>query len=72
MSLYYFGRLLIERLHIERDHSAPDDLQNPERIRFLLKDIREARQAKSREGLAKLDHNELLVSRQSATTMLMV
>ncbi|TBU33136.1 Psf2-domain-containing protein [Dichomitus squalens] len=41
---------------------APDDLQNPERIRSLLKDIREARQAKSREGLAKLDHNELLLN----------
>ena len=41
--------------------SAPDDLQNPEKIRSLLKDIREARQAKSREGLPKLDHNELLV-----------
>ncbi|KAI0832627.1 Psf2-domain-containing protein [Trametes gibbosa] len=40
---------------------APDDLQNPDRIRGLLKDIREARQAKSREGLAKLDHNELML-----------
>ncbi|KAI1796186.1 Psf2-domain-containing protein [Ganoderma leucocontextum] len=40
---------------------ASDDLQNPERIRTLLKDIREARQAKSREGLSKLDHNELLL-----------
>ena len=41
--------------------SAPDDLQNPDRIRSLLKDIREARQAKSCDGLVKLDHNELLV-----------
>ncbi|KAI0353038.1 Psf2-domain-containing protein [Trametes cingulata] len=40
---------------------APDDLQNPDRIRSLLKDIREARQAKSREGLSKLDHNELML-----------
>lgn len=28
---------------------------------MLLKDIREARQAKSREGLSKLDHSELSV-----------
>lgn len=38
---------------------APDDLENPDRLRSLLKDIREARQAKSREGLDQLDHNEL-------------
>lgn len=43
-------------------HSAPDDLENPDRLRSLLKDIREARQAKSREGLDQLDHNELTVS----------
>lgn len=42
-------------------YSAPDDLQNPEKLRTLLKDIREARQAKSRDGLSKLDHNELMV-----------
>ncbi|KAI0650539.1 Psf2-domain-containing protein [Trametes meyenii] len=40
---------------------ASDDLQNPDRIRSLLKDIREARQAKSREGLSKLDRNELML-----------
>ena len=39
--------------------SASDDLENPDRIRTLLKDIREARQAKSREGITKLDHSEL-------------
>lgn len=39
--------------------SAQDDLENPDRIRTLLKDIREARQAKSREGITKLDHSEL-------------
>jgi len=39
--------------------SASDDLENPDRIRTLLKDIREARQAKSRDGIAKLDHSEL-------------
>ncbi|TCD69244.1 DNA replication protein psf2 [Steccherinum ochraceum] len=38
---------------------ASDDFQNPDKLRSLLKDIREARQAKSREGLAKLDHSEL-------------
>ncbi|KAF8499986.1 hypothetical protein JB92DRAFT_3084460 [Gautieria morchelliformis] len=35
---------------------ASDDLQNADKIRGLLKDLREARQAKSREGLRKLDH----------------
>ena len=38
---------------------APDDIQNSDKIRSLLKDIREARQAKSREGLQKIDHSEL-------------
>ena len=41
--------------------SASDDLQNPDRLRSLLKDIREARQAKSREGVKQLDHSELTV-----------
>ena len=41
--------------------SASDDFQDPDKLRFLLKDIREARQAKSREGLAKLDHSDLSV-----------
>ncbi|KAN0126713.1 hypothetical protein V8E52_000353 [Russula decolorans] len=35
------------------------DIQNSDKIRYLLKDIREARQAKSREGLQKIDHSEL-------------
>ncbi|EIM85710.1 DNA replication complex GINS protein PSF2 [Stereum hirsutum FP-91666 SS1] len=38
---------------------APDDVPNSDKIRSLLKDIREARQAKSREGLSKIDHSEL-------------
>jgi len=38
---------------------ASDDLDSPEKIRSLLKDIREARQAKSREGLRMLDHVHL-------------
>lgn len=43
------------------NRSAPDDIPNSDRIRSLLKDIREARQAKSREGLTKIDHSELSV-----------
>jgi len=39
--------------------SASDDIQSPEKIRSLLKDLREARQAKSREGLRELDHSDL-------------
>ncbi|RDB19926.1 DNA replication complex GINS protein PSF2 [Hypsizygus marmoreus] len=38
---------------------ASDDLENPDKIRSLLKDLREARQAKSREGLKELDHSDL-------------
>lgn len=41
---------------------ASDDLDNPDKLRSLLKDLREARQAKSREGLKQLDHSELSVS----------
>ncbi|KAG8965747.1 DNA replication protein psf2 [Tulasnella sp. 419] len=36
--------------------AASDDLDVPDKIRSLLKDIREARQAKSRDGLRELDH----------------
>ncbi|KAG6878575.1 hypothetical protein C0993_003030 [Termitomyces sp. T159_Od127] len=38
---------------------ASDDLENPDKLRYILKDLREARQAKSREGLQTLDHSEL-------------
>ena len=41
--------------------SASDDLENSDKLRSLLKDLREARQAKSREGLKTLDHSELSV-----------
>ena len=34
---------------------APDDIMEPDKIRILLKDIREARQAKSRQLLLTLD-----------------
>ncbi|KIJ56951.1 hypothetical protein M422DRAFT_23087 [Sphaerobolus stellatus SS14] len=40
---------------------ASDDIHAPDKIRTLLKDLREARQAKSREGLRKLDHEMLEV-----------
>jgi hypothetical protein len=40
---------------------ASDDLQNPDKIRLLLQDMREARQAKCRDGLQALDHSELSV-----------
>lgn len=43
-------------------HSASDDLENPDKIRSLLKNLREARQAKSRDGIKQLDHSELSVS----------
>lgn len=42
-------------------NSASDDLENPDKLRYILKDLREARQAKSREGLQTLDHSELSV-----------
>ncbi|KWU41686.1 Psf2-domain-containing protein [Rhodotorula sp. JG-1b] len=35
--------------------TASDDLASPDRIRLLLKDIREARQAKVREGLSAIN-----------------
>ncbi|KAJ3562952.1 hypothetical protein NP233_g9258 [Leucocoprinus birnbaumii] len=45
---------------------ASDDLENPDKLRSLLKDLREARQAKSREGLKQLDHSELSLPNLSA------
>lgn len=39
--------------------SASDDLENPDKLRSLLKDLREARQAKSRLGLKTLDYSAL-------------
>lgn len=36
-------------------------MQNADKIKSLLKDLREARQAKSRDGLQKIDHSELSV-----------
>ncbi|EJU01108.1 Psf2-domain-containing protein [Dacryopinax primogenitus] len=38
---------------------APEDVPSPERVRSLLKDIREVRQAKTRKGLALVDETEL-------------
>ncbi|THV08303.1 Psf2-domain-containing protein [Dendrothele bispora CBS 962.96] len=37
---------------------APDDIPDADKLRYILKDLREARQAKSREGLANLDRGE--------------
>lgn len=45
---------------------ASDDLENPVKLHSLLKDLREARQAKSREGLKQLDHSELSLPNLSA------
>ncbi|KAF7775702.1 hypothetical protein Agabi119p4_4095 [Agaricus bisporus var. burnettii] len=45
---------------------ASDDLEQPDKLRSLLKDLREARQAKSREGLKQLDHSELSLPNLSA------
>ncbi|KAH8830356.1 Psf2-domain-containing protein [Flagelloscypha sp. PMI_526] len=47
--------------------AAPDDLEDPDRIRTLLKQLREARQAKSREGLKSLDHLELSLQNLSSS-----
>ena len=46
----------------ETSQKRPYDLEDPEKIRSLLKDLREARQAKSRQGLQLLNHNALSVS----------
>ncbi|KAJ7284133.1 DNA replication complex GINS protein PSF2 [Mycena rebaudengoi] len=45
---------------------ASDDLPNPDKIRSLLKDLREARQAKARSGLEGLEHSTLGLSNLSA------
>ena len=34
---------------------ASDNIQSPDKVRSLLKDLREARQAKVRKGLAQID-----------------
>ncbi|KAL1735898.1 hypothetical protein EV714DRAFT_199384 [Schizophyllum commune] len=40
---------------------APDDLEDADQLRLLLKNLREARQAKTRDGLQNLNPNELHV-----------
>ncbi|KAL1739483.1 hypothetical protein HDZ31DRAFT_68882 [Schizophyllum fasciatum] len=40
---------------------APDDLEDADQLRLLLKNIREARQAKTRDGLQNFNPNELHV-----------
>ena len=49
------------KTHFDINYRAPDDLHNPDKIRSLLKDLREARQAKSRDGLGQIDHSDLSV-----------
>jgi GINS complex subunit 2 len=46
-------------------NSASDDIPQPERIRSLLKDLREVRQGKAREGIQHLNPVELNVSSTS-------
>jgi GINS complex subunit 2 len=51
-------------LHLQlHGNSASDDIEDPVKIRTLLKDLREVRQAKSRDGLQALDYSELSVGR---------
>lgn len=40
---------------------ASDDVQESDKVRSLLKDIREVRQAKSRDGVQNIDRSELAV-----------
>jgi GINS complex subunit 2 len=42
--------------------SASDDLSSPEKLRLVLKDIREARQSKIRQGLSAINCVHLGVS----------
>lgn len=42
-------------------HSASDDIPKADTVRTLLKDLREARQAKARQGLKSLDPHYLQV-----------
>ncbi|KAF7332264.1 DNA replication complex GINS protein PSF2 [Mycena kentingensis (nom. inval.)] len=42
--------------------TASDDLANPDKLRSLLQDLREARQAKARLGLENLEHSSLGLS----------
>ncbi|KAJ7068520.1 hypothetical protein C8F01DRAFT_1078961 [Mycena amicta] len=41
---------------------ASDDLQNPDKLRTLLQDLREARQAKARKGLENLEYSGIGLS----------
>ncbi|SGY39916.1 BQ5605_C003g02294 [Microbotryum silenes-dioicae] len=54
--LFQMGLIRIERVRFVVNHnSASDDIAQPDKVRLLLKDIREARQAKVRAGLAALN-----------------
>ncbi|CAD6566718.1 MAG: DNA replication protein psf2 [Cyphobasidiales sp. Tagirdzhanova-0007] len=54
-----FNYMEMSRILLE---AAPDDIPSPERIRSLLKDLREVRQGKAREGLEHLNPVELNVT----------
>ncbi|KAI9205443.1 GINS complex, PSF2 component [Polychytrium aggregatum] len=52
--------------HLEMAHllleSASDDIEKPDTVRTLLKDIREVRQGKSRKGLSELNPQYLQIN----------
>ncbi|KAK9895674.1 Psf2-domain-containing protein [Cystobasidium minutum MCA 4210] len=54
-----FNYMELSRILLE---AAPDDIPQPERIRSLLKDLREVRQGKAREGIQHLNPVELNVT----------
>ncbi|KAF8622058.1 hypothetical protein AX15_007209 [Amanita polypyramis BW_CC] len=47
---------------------ASDDLESSDKLRSLLKDLREARQAKCRAGLSEMDYTELTVRPPNPTS----
>ena len=46
----------------EVNHRASDDIPSPDKVRSILKDLREARQSKSREGMEVIDAVHVEVS----------
>lgn len=56
-----FVCLFLSRCVNHKDYRAADDIQDTDKVRSLLKDLKEARQAKSREGLDQLNRGELSV-----------
>jgi len=62
--------LCLRYIDVAADLSASDDIEDADKLRSVLKDLREARQAKSREGLRVLDHNALSVRKFLFVTIL--